>query len=100
MAPESTATGSGKELIAGAIHEVSGLSGEFVAVNISGLDERFTLRHPVWHAKGAYTGADAVMAGWLWKKGPKILSTIPTSGGVPGSIVKSQIVTDACNRYH
>lgn len=60
-------TGSGKELIAKAIHEVSGVTGEFVAVDISGLDDALLSDTLFGHAKGAYTGADAVRAGMIEK---------------------------------
>ncbi len=60
-------TGSGKELIAKAIHEVSGLSGEFVAVDISGLDDALLSDTLFGHAKGAYTGAESVRAGMIEK---------------------------------
>ena len=36
-------TGTGKELIARALHEVSGRRGEFIAVNVAGLDD--TMAH-------------------------------------------------------
>ncbi len=60
-------TGSGKELIAKAIHEVSGLSGEFVAVDISGLDDALLSDTLFGHARGAYTGADSIRAGMIEK---------------------------------
>jgi DNA-binding NtrC family response regulator len=62
-------TGSGKELIAKAIHEVSGLPGEFVAVDISGLDDTLFSDTLFGHAKGAYTGAETVRAGMLERAG-------------------------------
>lgn len=62
-------TGSGKELIANAIHEVSGLPGKFVAVDISGLDDTLFSDTLFGHAKGAYTGAETVRAGMLEKAG-------------------------------
>lgn len=62
-------TGSGKELIANAIHEVSGLPGKFVAVDISGLDDTLFSDTLFGHAKGAYTGAETVRAGMLERAG-------------------------------
>ncbi len=56
-------TGSGKELIARAIHQVSGLSGEFVAVDISGLDDTLFSDTLFGHTRGAYTGAETTSAG-------------------------------------
>jgi DNA-binding NtrC family response regulator len=60
-------TGSGKELIAKAIHEISGLTGNYVAVDVSGLDDTLFSDTLFGHAKGAYTGADGVRAGLLEK---------------------------------
>ncbi|MGB3211799.1 MAG: sigma-54 dependent transcriptional regulator [Desulforhopalus sp.] len=62
-------TGSGKELIAKAIHEVSGLPGDFIAVDISGLDDALFSDTLFGHAKGAFTGADTMRAGMLEKTG-------------------------------
>jgi DNA-binding NtrC family response regulator len=58
-------TGSGKELLASAIHQISGLAGEFVAVDVSGLDDTLFSDTLFGHAKGAYTGADKVRSGLL-----------------------------------
>jgi len=52
-------TGAGKELVAKAIHDSSGLKGEFVAVDVSGLDDSLFSDTLFGHAKGAYTGADS-----------------------------------------
>jgi DNA-binding NtrC family response regulator len=60
-------TGSGKELIAKAIHEISGLAGSYVAVDVSGLDDTLFSDTLFGHAKGAYTGADGIRAGLLEK---------------------------------
>ncbi len=60
-------TGSGKELIAKAIHEISGLTGNYVAVDVSGLDDTLFSDTLFGHAKGAYTGADGIRAGLLEK---------------------------------
>jgi len=51
-------TGSGKELIAKSVHLASGLKGEYVAVNIAGLDDTMLSDTLFGHKKGAYTGAD------------------------------------------
>lgn len=58
-------TGSGKELMAKAIHDVSGVSGEFVAVDVSGLDDTLFSDTLFGHAKGAYTGADKPRSGLI-----------------------------------
>jgi DNA-binding NtrC family response regulator len=60
-------TGSGKELIAKAIHDVSGLPGDFVAVDVSGLDDTLFSDTLFGHARGAYTGADKARPGLLEK---------------------------------
>jgi len=56
-------TGTGKELVAKAIHDVSGLSGRFVAVNVAGLDDTMFSDTLFGHEKGAYSGADRNRAG-------------------------------------
>ena len=53
----SGATGTGKELIARAIHTISGRAGEFVAVNAGGLDDQVFSDTLFGHKKGAFTGA-------------------------------------------
>ncbi|MBI5196344.1 MAG: sigma-54-dependent Fis family transcriptional regulator [Nitrospirae bacterium] len=51
-------TGVGKELISRIIHNVSGLSGEFIPVNVAGLDDPVFSDTLFGHKRGAYTGAD------------------------------------------
>lgn len=51
-------TGVGKELIAGAVHAVSGRKGGFVAVNTAGLEDNVFSDTLFGHKKGAFTGAD------------------------------------------
>jgi two-component system, NtrC family, nitrogen regulation response regulator GlnG len=51
-------TGTGKELIARAIHRLAGGHGEFVAVNVAGLDDTMFSDTLFGHTKGAFTGAD------------------------------------------
>jgi DNA-binding NtrC family response regulator len=50
-------TGTGKELFAKAIHTLSGRSGKFIAVNVSGLDSNMFSDSLFGHVKGAFTGA-------------------------------------------
>jgi len=50
-------TGTGKELVAKAIHKISGRKGEFVAVNVAGLDDTMFSDTLFGHRKGAFTGA-------------------------------------------
>ncbi len=56
-------SGVGKELIAGAIHELSGRNGPLVTVNVAGLDDNIFSDTLFGHAKGAFTGADKVRSG-------------------------------------
>jgi DNA-binding NtrC family response regulator len=58
-------TGTGKELIARAVHELSGCSGEFVAVNMAGLDDAMFSDTLFGHRKGAFTGAGASREGLI-----------------------------------
>ncbi|GAB6145272.1 sigma-54-dependent transcriptional regulator [Desulfocicer niacini] len=58
-------TGSGKELIAKAIHDVSKVPGEFVAVDVAGLDDTLFSDTLFGHEKGAYTGADSHRSGLI-----------------------------------
>jgi len=51
-------TGTGKELIARAIHDLSMCSGAFVAVNVAGVDDQLFSDTLFGHKKGAFTGAD------------------------------------------
>jgi DNA-binding NtrC family response regulator len=51
-------TGVGKELIAHAIHDVSGRKGLFVPVNAAGLDDGLFADTLFGHMRGAFTGAD------------------------------------------
>lgn len=58
-------TGVGKELIAKCIHEVSGVRGNLVIVNVAGLDDNMFSDTLFGHAKGAFTGADQVRPGMV-----------------------------------
>jgi DNA-binding NtrC family response regulator len=60
-------TGVGKELIAQAIHRLSGRKGNFVPVNIAGLDENMLADALFGHIKGAFTGADRARPGLIEK---------------------------------
>ena len=60
-------TGVGKELVAGAIHKLSGREGEFVPVNIAGLDDAMFADTLFGHTKGAYTGAERARPGLIEK---------------------------------
>ena len=60
-------TGVGKELMAKAIHEISGLKGELIAVSVSGLDDAMFSDTLFGHKKGAFTGADKEREGLIVK---------------------------------
>jgi len=51
-------TGVGKELVARSVHMASGLKGEYIAVNVAGLDDTMFSDTLFGHKKGAFTGAD------------------------------------------
>jgi DNA-binding NtrC family response regulator len=50
-------TGVGKELMSRAVHDISGVPGEYIAVNVSGLDDTMFADTLFGHMKGAFTGA-------------------------------------------
>lgn len=52
-------TGTGKELVAQAIHECSGRTGTFVACNMGGLDDGLFTDTLFGHVRGSFTGAIA-----------------------------------------
>jgi DNA-binding NtrC family response regulator len=56
-------TGVGKELMARAIHSMSGRSGVFVAVNVAGVDDSVFSDTLFGHVRGAFTGAESVRPG-------------------------------------
>jgi DNA-binding NtrC family response regulator len=50
-------TGVGKELVARAVHTLSGLRGSFVCINIAGLDDQMFSDTLFGHRRGSFTGA-------------------------------------------
>ncbi len=58
-------TGTGKELVARAIHELSGRGGAFVPVNVAGLDDALLSDTLFGHKRGGFTGADRDRAGLI-----------------------------------
>ena len=58
-------TGTGKELFARAVHDASARPGEFVAVNLAGLDDEAFSDTLFGHIRGAFTGADKTRAGFI-----------------------------------
>lgn len=58
-------TGVGKELIARALHELSGRRGAFVPVNSGGVDDHVFSDTLFGHKRGAFTGADHARDGMI-----------------------------------
>ncbi|MBF0125978.1 MAG: sigma-54-dependent Fis family transcriptional regulator [Magnetococcales bacterium] len=58
-------TGVGKELIAEALHRVSGRNGELVSINAAGLDDALFSDTLFGHKKGAFSGADDSRTGLI-----------------------------------
>lgn len=58
-------SGVGKELIARAIHRLSGCPGPMIGVNAAGLDDNMFADTMFGHVKGAYTGADTARNGLI-----------------------------------
>ncbi len=62
-------TGTGKELVARALHRVSGRDGPFVAVDVAGLDDAVFADTLFGHRRGAFTGAEGARAGRIERAG-------------------------------
>ena len=58
-------TGTGKELVARALHRLSARPGELVAVNVAGLDDTMFSDTLFGHTRGAFTGADRLRDGLM-----------------------------------
>jgi two-component system nitrogen regulation response regulator GlnG len=58
-------TGTGKELMANALHRLSARPGELVAVNVAGLDDTMFSDTLFGHTRGAFTGADRAREGLI-----------------------------------
>jgi DNA-binding NtrC family response regulator len=58
-------TGVGKELLARAIHALSGREGAFVAVNVAGLDDTLFSDALFGHRRGSFTGASEPREGMV-----------------------------------
>jgi DNA-binding NtrC family response regulator len=62
-------TGVGKELIAQALHVLSNRKGEFVPLNVAGLDDTMFADTLFGHKKGAFTGAEQTRRGLIEQAG-------------------------------
>jgi DNA-binding NtrC family response regulator len=58
-------TGVGKELVARVIHKLSNRKGDFVPINVAGLDDNIFADTLFGHKKGAFTGADQPRSGMI-----------------------------------
>jgi two-component system nitrogen regulation response regulator GlnG len=58
-------TGTGKELVARALHRLSARPGELIAVNVAGLDDTMFSDTLFGHTRGAFTGADQARDGLI-----------------------------------
>jgi DNA-binding NtrC family response regulator len=58
-------TGTGKELMARAVHRLAAPRGDFVAVNVAGLDDQVFSDTLFGHTRGAFTGADRPREGLI-----------------------------------
>ena len=58
-------TGTGKELLARAVHRLAAPRGAFVAVNVAGLDDQVFSDTLFGHTRGAFTGADRPREGLI-----------------------------------
>jgi DNA-binding NtrC family response regulator len=81
-------TGTGKELIARAVHTLSGLKGPFVTINLAGLDDTMFSDTLFGHLRGAYTGADRAREGLVRQASGGTLFLDEIGDMSPGSQVK------------
>jgi DNA-binding NtrC family response regulator len=58
-------TGVGKDLVAQAVHRLSGRKGDFIVVNVAGLDDTMFSDTLFGHKKGAFTGAEQTRRGLI-----------------------------------
>ena len=77
-------TGTGKELMARAVHRLAAPRGDFVAVNVAGLDDQVFADTLFGHTRGAFTGADRPREGLITRaeEGTLFLDEIGDLAGV------------------
>ena len=69
LAPSSTtvlvlgATGTGKELVAKALHQTSGRNGQMISLNCAAIPSELLESELFGHEKGSFTGADKARSG-------------------------------------
>ncbi|MDD2308645.1 MAG: sigma-54 dependent transcriptional regulator [Desulfuromonadaceae bacterium] len=81
-------TGTGKELVARAVHNLSGVGGRFVAINLAGLDDTMFSDTLFGHQRGAFTGADRAREGVIRQASGGTLFLDEIGDLSPGSQVK------------
>jgi DNA-binding NtrC family response regulator len=81
-------TGVGKELVARAIHKLSGRKGAFIAVNSAGLDDQMFADTLFGHRKGAFTGAEQARDGMITRAAGGTLFLDEIGEMTPASQVK------------
>jgi DNA-binding NtrC family response regulator len=81
-------TGVGKELVAEAIHAISGRGRKMVAINIAGLDDNVFSDTLFGHIKGAFTGAASIRRGFIEKAGDGSIFMDEIGDLLPASQVK------------
>ncbi|MDD4731731.1 MAG: sigma-54 dependent transcriptional regulator [Desulfovibrio sp.] len=81
-------TGTGKELMARAVHDLSERSGPFVAVNAAGLDDNVFSDTLFGHRRGAFTGAEQNREGLVAQAGEGTLFLDEVGDMGPASQVK------------
>ncbi len=62
-------TGVGKELIAQSVHKASGRSGQFIAVNVAGIDDTLFSDTLFGHKRGSFTSAESDRKGLIEQAG-------------------------------
>jgi DNA-binding NtrC family response regulator len=77
-------TGTGKELMARVVHRLAAPRGDFVAVNVAGLDDQVFADTLFGHTRGAFTGADRPREGLITRaeEGTLFLDEIGDLAGV------------------
>ncbi|MGH1365074.1 MAG: sigma-54-dependent transcriptional regulator [Calditrichia bacterium] len=94
------ATGTGKELFAAAVHHASGRKGQFIPVNVAGLDDHLFSDALFGHKRGAFTGADRERKGLIENAANGTLFLDEIGDLRPESQVKLLRLLQANSRYY